>query len=171
MKRLTLIRHAKSSWGDKNYNDFDRPLKEQGRKDAESIAINVLKEFTAPDAIFVSKAVRTTETVKILLENLSFPKEILHFREDLYTFEWHNLLTFIRNIDNSLESVFLVGHNPALTELINYLSFEKKLLNLPTSGVCSLILEIDSWEEARPDCAQMLLYHYPKEFRSRSNNE
>ena len=168
MKRLTLIRHAESSWADEKNKDIDRYLKEQGKKDAKIMGEKVLAGFSRPDAFFISSALRTRETAAIFLDILHYPPEILHYFSELYTFEWHELLSFIRKTDDSLESIFILGHNPALTELINYLSWDKKLPNLPTSGICSLILEVDSWKDVRKDCGEMILYHYPKEYRAES---
>jgi phosphohistidine phosphatase len=170
MRRLVLIRHGKADWDKGLYEDFKRPLKSRGKMDGEIIAENVLKKEPAPDAFFASKAARASETALIIKNHLKLSENILHFDLNLYTFEWHDLLTYVRSMDDSLKTVWIAGHNPALTELVNFLSFEKKLLNLQTTGVAVLELDISSWEEARKDCGELAAYHYPKEFKSHTND-
>ncbi len=170
MKKLVLIRHGKADWKAGMYEDFKRPLKPRGKIDAEVMAERVLKKEPTPDAFFISKAVRASETGLLIKSYLGLSDMVIQIEESLYTFEWHDLLSFIRNMDNSLKIVWIAGHNPALTELSNYLSCEKKLLNLQTTGVAVLELNISSWDEAHKDCGELVKYHFPKEFRLHSND-
>jgi len=170
MKKLILIRHGKADWKKGMYEDFKRPLKPRGKIDAEVMAEKVLNKEMAPDAFFISKAVRASETGLIIKSKLGLNNFVVKFEESLYTFEWYDLLTFIRNIDDSLKKVWIAGHNPALTELANYLSWEKKILNLQTSGIVILDLNISNWSDAHKDCGELVKYHYPKEFILHSNN-
>ncbi len=165
MKRLVLIRHGKATWKTGMYEDFKRPLNSRGKIDVEIMSQKVLNKEKPPEALFVSKATRTSETGLIIKFLLRIDDSVLQFENSLYTFEWFELLTFLRKIDNSLNTVWIVGHNPALTELTNYLSWEKKLLNLQTSGVAVLELDISNWSEAHKDCGDIVKYHYPKEFK------
>ncbi len=165
MKYITFIRHAKSSWDEQDLTDYERPLKNRGKRDIVLMVENVIKNIEQPDGIFVSNAIRASETFDLINQDMNYPDTIVFRRDYLYTFDWHELLTIIRSFDNNLNDVFVIAHNPALTEVINYLSFEKKLLNLQTTGVCRLKLDADSWKNISKDCGEILLYHFPKEYR------
>ena len=168
MKCITFIRHAKSSWDEYDLPDFERPLKKRGITDARLMIEHVITKLEPPDAIFVSTAVRASDTFTLINQQLNYSSNIVHYKKELYTFDWYELLMIIRSFNNDLHDVFVIGHNPALTEVINYLSFEKKLLNLQTVAVCRMTLDIDSWQDSRKDCGTITLYHFPKEYRGYS---
>ena len=94
MKKLILIRHAKSSW-EYNVKDHERPLNTRGLKDASAVS-NVLKGLFYPDLVLISSATRTQETAAIFTSNLKISKKIIQSNHDLYDFSGSDLLKVIK---------------------------------------------------------------------------
>ena len=131
MKKITFLRHSKSSW-DYNLDDIDRPLNNSGVVKIKKVAELSKVQFINSDIIFSSSAARAIHTSLILTRCLSINSNRISICEDLYTFEFNEVLNFINKIENKYSEVVLVGHNPAYTEISNYFS-ENKILNLPTA--------------------------------------
>jgi len=160
MKELFLVRHAKSSWDDPSLSDFDRPLNDRGLYDAPLIANELKKRNIEPDCIISSPANRAKTTAKIIAKTLGV-KDI-DFKDSIYESSDFNLMMIIKELDDSIKSAMLVGHNPALTMLVNKLS-SFTLDNLKTCGVVSL--KLDSWQDLTPYQAKLNFYIYPKMFK------
>ena len=82
----------------------------------------------------------------LLAKSLSIKFRKIKICDELYTFNFTEVMEFIRTIDNIYSNVVLVGHNPAYTEISNYFS-ENKILNLPTARWFSLKFESDNWSD------------------------
>lgn len=162
MKNLILVRHAKSSWNDQAQRDIDRPLNERGRLDAPVMADRLHDRGAHPQRIICSPALRTATTAEIFANRLAIPNELIHFERQIYLAGSAHLLQLVRNQDDNIDSVMLIGHNPALTDFFNDLCRDAKLDNMPTCCVAELELPVDSW--ANVDFAQAELKHidYPK---------
>lgn len=145
MKTITFLRHSKSSW-DYNLDDIDRPLNNSGVVKIKKVAELSKVQFINSDIIFSSSAARAIHTSLILTRCLSINSNRISICEDLYTFEFNEVLNFINKIENKYSEVVLVGHNPAYTEISNYFS-ENKILNLPTARWFSLKFESDNWSD------------------------
>ncbi|SDR73842.1 histidine phosphatase family protein [Gramella sp. MAR_2010_147] len=161
MKRLILVRHGKSSW-DNNLPDHKRPLKKRAYNDAE-LVLSAFQHFYQPGALFwTSYAVRAHETAKLFKERLKIKDIDFKVKEDLYTFNQNELLSEIKTCDNSRDKLIVFGHNPAMTILVNSLG-DKKLDNLPTTGLCVIDFEVDSWDQIRK--GKTILTLLPKNLR------
>ena len=145
MKTITFLRHSKSSW-DYNLDDIDRPLNNSGVVKIKKVAELSKVQFINSDIIFSSSAARAIHTSLILTRCLSINSNRISICEDLYTFEFNEVLNFINKIENKYSEVVLVGHNPAYTEISNYFS-ENKILNLPTARWFSMKFNSDSWSD------------------------
>ena len=145
MKTITFLRHSKSSW-DYNLDDIDRPLNNSGVVKIKKVAELSKVQFINSDIIFSSSAARAIHTSLILTRCLSINSNRISICEDLYTFEFNEVLNFINKIENKYSEVVLVGHNPAYTEISNYFS-ENKILNLPTARWFSLKFDSTSWSD------------------------
>ena len=132
-KRVTLLRHAKSSWDQPRLSDFDRPLNSRGERDAPAMG-NLLHERNyCPQVIISSDAARAKTTAQIVATKIDYPAEQIRFRNSLYLASPQALLqTFMDEAENYAD-VMLVAHNPGLTELANQLG-NQRLDNLPTAG-------------------------------------
>lgn len=145
MKKITFLRHSKSSW-DYNLDDIDRPLNNLGVAKIKKVAESSKAQFVNSDIIFSSSATRAIHTSLILTRSLSINSNRISICEDLYTFEFNEVVNFINKIENKYSEVVLVGHNPAYTEISNYFS-ENKILNLPTARWFSMKFDSNSWSD------------------------
>ena len=66
MKKVILLRHAKSSWDNPGLDDHDRPLNKRGRAASPVIGEWLTRKQHVPDAILCSTAVRARETLERL---------------------------------------------------------------------------------------------------------
>ena len=147
MKKLILIRHAKSSW-EYNVKDHERPLNTRGLKDASAVS-SELKGLFYPDLVLISSATRTQETATIFTSNLKISKKIIQSNHDLYDFSGSDLLKVIKNCNNSIKELMIFGHNHAITAFVNSYG-DLTIDNVPTCGVVVLEFEIDNWSDLKP---------------------
>lgn len=144
MKRLYVIRHAKSSWKNQ-VSDLKRPLKKRGFNDAELIAKHTNILFTPPDIIICSPSKRTTQTALVFIENWKLTSVTIEYVNDLYDFSGENLIKTIKECTNDVNSVMIFAHNFAVTEFVN--TFGTIDVNsVPTCGFVVIDFDIDSWE-------------------------
>ncbi len=119
---LTLLRHAKSSWQDPTLTDMERPLNKRGRRDAATMGLRLKEHGATFKTIFSSPARRTRETITSMLLTLPAQDTQLTFDQGFYTFERDELLQAIRQLDDKLTDVMIVGHNPAMHETLRWLT-------------------------------------------------
>ncbi len=162
MKTLILVRHAKSSWNDQAQRDIDRPLNERGRQDAPLMADNLDKRGTHPQRVLCSPALRTASTAEIFANHLSIPKALIHLERQIYLAGSGHLLQLVRQQDDNIDSIMLVGHNPALTDFFNELCRDARLDNMPTCCVAELSLPVDQWSSLQFGQAELKYIDYPK---------
>ncbi len=170
MKRLTLIRHAKSSWDHPELSDIDRPLNQRGKKNAPKMGQWLAESDFAPDQVSSSPAVRAWTTACILCERLDYPQENIVKESKLYTFEAQNLLKVLRDTDNGIEHLALVGHNPAMTELANDLG-SIFIDNIPTCGVVTIDFSARTWKEIGTITGDTVRFDSPKGIRTRKTTD
>ena len=159
MKKLILLRHAKSSWKDASLDDFDRPLNRRGKKDAPKMAHKLAMRKIKIDLIISSPAKRTNETAKIFANILGYESEII-FNDKLYEASYKEILNVINLIDDKYQNVLLVCHNPGITNLVNYIS-DYFIENISTSGIVGLSTN-SSWKNINENGCSFLFYDYPK---------
>jgi phosphohistidine phosphatase len=166
MKELYLVRHAKSSWEYDHVDDYDRPLKGRGIRDAHIISELLSGKTSAPEALYSSPATRAVHTAMIFARNLQFPFSAIELREELYMCSENELLQFIRGLNDDFNRVMIFGHNPTTTNFVNR-CIDQRIDNVPTTGVACFNFEIDSWEDAEFN-ARLALFDYPKKHRNKS---
>jgi phosphohistidine phosphatase len=162
MKNLILVRHAKSSWNDSAQRDIDRPLNERGRDDAPMMADRLADRGTIPQRVLCSPALRTVTTAEIFANRLNIPKELIQMERQIYLGGPDHLLHLIRQQDSNIDTVMLVGHNPALTDLLNELCQDARIDNMPTCCVAELELPGDDWAGVDFGSAALKNLDYPK---------
>jgi len=163
MKTIVLIRHAKSDRKSKKTSDFERPLSKRGLKDAPLMG-KVLKNIITPDLILTSPAARALKTAQSIAAAYNMNGETIQTNPQLYLESKSTLLNAIKQTDNRYNTVFVVGHNPGLTDLINYLSLET-VDNLPTSGAFAVNFDTENWEDIDSASGKLLFYEFPKKHR------
>ena len=165
MKTLTLLRHAKSSWKNRDLPDHARPLNRRGELDAPAMAARVSEAGIRPSLIMSSPAVRAWNTARIVAKEINYPLEFLQREAELYMAGIDDFLGLLRRQDSKFNSVMLVGHNPGLTDFANYL-LPDLTDNIPTSGVVSMAVDSDDWDLPAGSGVELLVFDYPKKERS-----
>lgn len=162
MLRLTLIRHAKSSWADESLDDFERPLNERGRRDAPRMAERVLRELGKPDRIVSSPALRALSTARIFAEQLGVNHDSLLILPRIYEASAQTLLQLVRSFADHEKHVMMFGHNPGFTELAQSLA-ACAFSEMPTCAVVQIEVDCARWSEISEHSGRMRYYAYPKQ--------
>ena len=162
MKRiLYVVRHAQAVDHSLRIDDFSRGLTEQGRLEAIEIGNYLFQQKTQLQEIISSSAQRTSSTASILAERLSFDLKKIEFKDEMYQASVKLLLDIISNLSDDLTSVMLVGHNPTISQLVDYLSMEEEIENFPTCTVAALQFELESWKKIDKDTGIILFLQSP----------
>lgn len=161
MKTLYLLRHAKSSWDFEDLSDHDRPLNKRGRHDAPLIGRELASHEITPDLIVASSAVRALTTASLVAKELEYDTENITINEAIYEASKEELVTIIRQLPDNANTVLLVGHNPEITELANFLSPEH-ITSMPTAAVVGIRFACLTWAEITPENTTLVLYDFPK---------
>ena len=148
-KRLSILRHAKSDWGDPGLADFERPLNKRGRAAAKAVGRAIRERELEFDYILSSPSVRTRET----LERLGLA-ERAHWEEALYQATRGMLMRIVKSLPASAESALIVGHNPGVHEIVLDLTRpDSKGLRdriwgkFPTCALASITFDGEAWSE------------------------
>lgn len=156
MKTLYILRHAKSSWGE-GVDDHSRGLKSRGKSDAILVSENVSKLVKVPQQIISSDANRAQTTARYFKDAFQVSEEDFILNPDLYDFEGRQVLKVIKSIDESLNCVMIVGHNNALTSIVNMLG-DTDINNLPTCGFVEIQFDVETWEFANFGKTKTIVY-------------
>ncbi len=149
MRRLTLVRHAKSDWKNPDLKDIDRPLNRRGTKDAPKMAAQLAARQVRVDLMITSPAVRALETARVFARALGYPLRRLKSDERLYLAQPKDILEIVRGVGSRVRHLMLFGHNPGLSEFAQALSNDPELGELPTCAVYSVELDIRGWTDAK----------------------
>jgi phosphohistidine phosphatase len=161
MKRLYLIRHAKSSWKDTGLDDIDRPLNKRGKRDAPFMGQRLKESGVSPGLILSSPAKRALRTAKIIAKELGYSKENIEIRDALYLQGIPAIIREIRTIDTDYDTVMLFGHNPDFTMLAEHLT-DYQVDNIPTCGIFCIDFNVGSWTEVDEGGGNFVFFDYPK---------
>ena len=160
MKRLYLVRHAKSDWSSFGLADFDRPLNACGKKDAPRMGEHLKRVWQVkPDCVLCSTAKRARSTAKRLRKALGVSKKRIAWHERIYWGHKDDVLDLIRQTDNRHRAVMVIGHNPDMTALVNQLT-GSSIANVPTCGVAGIDLPIDDWADTAS--GDLVFFEVPK---------
>lgn len=161
MKTLILIRHAKSSWKDTGLRDRERPLNKRGKRDAPAMGRQLSDAALLPDLIVSSPAVRAIKTARKIAKAIGYDRNRITIREEVYMGGVDSLLALIRGLDERAARVYLVGHNPDLTDLAIRLT-GAGLDDIPTCGIAVLEFPCASWRECTATQGRLALLLRPE---------
>lgn len=130
-RELMLLRHGKSDWSEQ-LDDFDRPLKQRGKQGAQRVGVWLRQQELLPDYVVSSPAERAFATAQRVVMAMGLDSREIAQDRRIYAARVEDLLQVLANVPNSARRVLLVGHNPGLEELMEYL--EGKPLPLPGDG-------------------------------------
>ncbi len=170
MKRLSLLRHAKSSWGDPGQRDFDRPLNARGREAAPVMGAYMAKNDLVPDLVLCSTAARTRETLALLLPRLR-AEPLVEFRDDFYLADPGTMMAAIPQAEPSIAHILIIAHNPGLEMLAMRLcdpersdiaALARIAEKYPTAALASFAGP-DAWADFGKGAGELDLFVTPKE--------
>jgi phosphohistidine phosphatase len=160
MKKLFLVRHAKSSWDFSDLTDLERPLSDRGKKDAPLMGQILKAKAVKPDLLLSSPANRALNTALIIAQEIGYNKNI-HVHNKVYHAYGPDLWAIVKTLPEEISSLMLFGHNPSFTEFANELS-QMYIDNLPTCGVFAVAWQVNKWSEIKRKGAEFLFYEFPK---------
>ena len=158
MKKLLLIRHAKATH-ETGYADFERPLTDAGFKQAEVMASRLQANNIQPQILVASPALRTLSTANVFSQVLALEPAITD--RAIYDAAESELLKVINNLPDEEDFIALVGHNPAISQVLYTLSGEAK--DVPPCSVALIEFEADSWAELHEGRGKLTYFSTPKE--------
>lgn len=161
MKKLLLVRHAKSDWNSPFLSDFHRPLNDRGKKDAPMMAERLLAKKIKIDAYISSPAKRAAKTAKIFAEVLGPGKEKVVYREDLYLADPSIFYKVIEKAYDDYETIAIFSHNEGITDFANQLT-NTRVDNIPTCGIFAIRIFGRKWADFRTATKQFWFFDYPK---------
>lgn len=160
MKTLLLVRHAKSSWDNPDWTDFDRPLNKRGLKNAPAMA-EITAKKVKPSIVYASPAKRAITTAQAYCNAFGYPLENIIIDPNIYDKGPKYIIKLVAGTDNSNEIVAVFGHNPDITSLSSYFTGEY-IDNVPTCGTICIDFEFDEWKKAENENGSLRFFDYPK---------
>src|SRR4051812_10631728 len=166
MKRLYVLRHAKSSWDDPALADHDRPLNKRGRAAARSMARHLRREGIEPELVLCSTARRARETLERIEPALG--RRAVHVERELYGAGARALLERVHEVPDRIGSVMLIGHNPGLQELILHLARPAPArreveAKFPTAALATLRFAGRHWSDLRDGEGDLAAFVRPRD--------
>ena len=166
MKRLGLLRHAKSDWGESDKRDFDRGLNDRGRRGAKVIGSHISGRDIAWDCVLASPAERVMRTLEHGLPQLA-PK----WDRRLYLASVETIIDVLRELDDAHETVLVAGHNPGLGDMVLELvqprnenaHFAAASSKFPTAAFALFDLDVESWAKVRNGCGTLTHFKRPRD--------
>jgi phosphohistidine phosphatase len=177
MKYLTIVRHAKSSWGQPGLADHDRPLNERGLRAAPAVATFLHRTYFGgnesppllplPDRLVTSTALRALSTAQIMRETLGMPMASLQLESRLYLADADTILDVMRSFEESWQHVMLFGHNPGLHDFAEHILARANIPKVPTCTAVIMAFPHEFWSLADWNEAQLIGYITPKTLERR----
>ena len=173
MKILHLLRHAKSSWDDPEFEDKERPLAKRGHKAAEMMRAHLAERGVVPDIVVCSTAVRARQTYEGVRDAIA--DSPVRFDDNVYTFAPGPLMKIIHGLPEAAESALLIGHNPALERLALRLADDQAsdawayatlCKKYPTAALATLEFDVAGWPEVDDGRGRLTGFARPKDFRT-----
>ena len=161
MKKIYLVRHGKAESGSVDAPDFKRVLIERGKDNSLQVARRMKKNKIKPSLILSSPAPRAFATARIFANQLKYNPRSIKSRKALYDQEESALLDIVHSIDDKLDCIMFVGHNPSMEELAQFFTGGFKEA-IPTSGVVGITFKSKTWKEISRGKGKLKLFVFPK---------
>lgn len=160
MKKLFLIRHAKSSWDNSQIQDHERILNPRGLQDAPNMGKKLKALYPSPEKIISSTACRAQETIALIKAQWC-PLQGVEYDKLLYEGSVSTILDKIQTFPTTISSVALVFHNPTITHLANLLG-SSSIPSIPTCGVVILSCKHEKWNFLEVGSCEIENFECPK---------
>ncbi len=163
MKTVFFIRHAKSSWKDPEWRDYERPLNKRGLRDAPFMAKLLVGKSGEPDAILSSPAVRALTTARFFADAAAIANSDIQVDERIYHAYPGDIFSLLQQQTDDRNCLWIVGHNPTFTAMAN--SFSNDYIpNVPTCGIVEVQSPIEKWEDFAPGRGKRMNFFFPKQY-------
>lgn len=160
-RQLIVVRHGKSDPAENGISDFDRPLNHRGHKNAVEMAERMDKRSLLPGLIVSSPAKRALTTAQHFSTVWNMPNQNIQNEPSIYEADTAVLLRVVNKFNNDYDRIALFGHNPGLTDFINYLS-DAHVYHLPTAAVAVIDFPFDDCLLISKHTGSLLLFDSPK---------
>lgn len=167
MKRLIIVRHAKSDWSLPVVDDFNRPLSGRGVVDAAELGIWLNRQQCSVDKLISSSALRAWQTAEAIAHSLEFKLEKIHYDKRLYHASIEGIIEIIKEQSDNHKTLLLVGHNPGLDHLLINLSSDAVNLTgnnkLLLTATVAMLSPVDSWSNISANSCKLIFIRRPRE--------
>lgn len=160
-KFLHLIRHAQSADKQHGQSDKERELTTVGVRDSVQIGNFLKNQNFFPDLVLSSSANRAFHTASLISDSLQINQDQLVSNDELYDASIRILLQQINEVEDHIQQLLVVAHNPAISYLAEYIS-SAEIGDMVPAGLCSIKLNIASWKEVAQNSGELLHYVYPQ---------
>lgn len=160
VRKLYLLRHAQTLDRRQEEKDIDRMLTPIGFQNANRMGMNLKNKQVQPDIIICSAAIRTQQTAESIAEHVSYDSAKVHINSEVYDASIRTLLHVVNNLKDEWKTVVLIGHNPSITYLAEYMTGEA-VGNMSTCGLVSVDFKLDFWQEVSEGNGGFQFYEYP----------
>lgn len=160
-KQLFLIRHGKTTERAIDMDDIDRPLTLEGIQNASKMGRFLLLKGISPDSIMCSSALRANTTAELMAEQMNYDTSKIHINDKIYEASARTLLQIVNSIKEEFRIVLLIGHNPSISFLAEYITSEE-IGDVATCGVIRIKYKNKSWEEIDSKNGEFADYYYPE---------
>jgi phosphohistidine phosphatase len=158
VKRLLLLRHAKSSWDEPALADHDRPLAPRGRRAAKLIGAHLRRENLRVCLVLCSSARRARETLDLVA-----PSGEVRIERELYGASAAQLLDRARRISDEVDTAMVIGHNPGMQDFaVSLVHGERLAAKFPTGALATLVWR-GPWAALEPGHAELVTVVTPRE--------
>lgn len=161
MKRVILVRHAKSSWEDASLPDFERPLNDRGKNDAPMMAKRLLDKKVDIDAFITSPAKRAKKTASLFAKEFGQNKDELVVIDSLYHAGIQDFFEAVEKAPVKAKTIAIFSHNPGITDFVNLLT-ETRVDDMPTCAVYAVKVPIENWGQFREAKREFWFFDFPK---------
>jgi phosphohistidine phosphatase len=161
MKKLFIIRHAKSGWANIGQRDIERTLNERGHQESVLMAKRLDQKKIPIDFLLSSSAVRTRETCMHFAKTLHISNDRIQFDAHLYHASADTIFEVVSQLKDNVHSVALFAHNPGVTDFVNQLNVGVKIDDMPTAGVFAI--ELENWKDINAGETKYLFFDYPNQ--------
>ncbi len=144
MKKLILIRHAHTENSSDTGKDIDRKLTSEGMKNASLLGKYIKEEEISIHAMVTSNAARAQLTAELIAGPIGYDLNEIIVEDDLYEISVRGLFDYICRLKSDWSTVVIVGHNPTLSYMADYLS-DQVVHGMSPASLVQINFEVDSW--------------------------
>jgi phosphohistidine phosphatase len=169
MKRLLIMRHAKSSWDEPDRPDHDRPLNDRGRRTAPRMGAWLAEQGLVPDLALVSSATRAQQTWELVAGALPCQGPA-RTEPGIYEAEPETLVEILHGTPDEAATVIMVGHEPGVSEFARLMASDpvpaalaRAFGHFPTAAVAAIEFDTGSWRSVNPGRGRFTVFVTPKD--------